>query len=200
MKHSVSAFWGRRTLPALVLSVAALAMPGFSQSQAASSSVSSPSASGATVEHADQRIRFYQAQLARDPDFWTNYNRLAAAYAQKARETGDITYFELAEKSLQQSLKLESTHEEAAPAFTQLATVHLAVHRFREAGEDAEKAIALDPRDLSAVPYAGDAQLEQGNYEKSQHFYDLLADPKQRKPWRRSPMDQRRRRRGNTGP
>ena len=134
------------------------------------------------VDQADQRIRFYQAQVARDPDYWTSYNRLAAAYAQKARETGDISYFELAEKSLQQSLKLESVTENAAPAFTQLATVDLALHRFREAGENAVKAIELDPRDLSAVPYAGDAQLEQGNYDQSQRFYDQLADPKDGKP------------------
>ena len=62
-----------------------------------------------------------------------SYDRLASAYAQKARETGDITYFQLAEGALQASLKLESTHEDAAPAYTQLATVHLAEHRFREA-------------------------------------------------------------------
>ena len=133
-------------------------------------------------DQADQRIRFYQAQVARDPDYWTSYNRLAAAYAQKARETGDISYFELAEKSLQQSLKLESVTENAAPAFTQLATVDLALHRFREAGENAIKAIDLDPRELSAVPYAGDAHLELGDYDQSQHFYDQLADPKDGKP------------------
>ena len=43
----------------------------------------------------DQRIRFFQAQLARDPTYYVNYNRLAGAYALKARETGDISYYEL---------------------------------------------------------------------------------------------------------
>lgn len=123
----------------------------------------------------DQRIRFYQAQVARDPDFWISYNRLAGAYAQKARETGDISYIELAEAALQHSLKLESTHDDAAPAYTQLASVHLAEHRFQEAFDDARKAIALIPDDLSAVPYAGDAQMEMGNYAESRKFYDRLA-------------------------
>jgi tetratricopeptide (TPR) repeat protein len=124
----------------------------------------------------DQRIRFYQAQLARDPDFWVSYNRLAGAYAQKARETGDITYFELAESALEHSLKLESTHDEAAPAYVQMASVHLAEHRFQEAADDAAKAMSLIPGDLSALPYAGDAQMEMGNYPQSRKFYDLLAN------------------------
>lgn len=126
----------------------------------------------------DERIRLWQFQVARDPDYWGSYNQLAAAYAQKARETGDISYFQLAESSLAGSLKLESTHSDAAPAFTQLATVHLAEHRFQEAGEDAAKAIALLPNDLAAYPYAGDAQLELGNYDAAQRFYGHLADPK----------------------
>ena len=105
------------------------------------------------------------------------YDRLASAYAQKARETGDITYFQLAEGALQASLKLESTHEDAAPAYTQLATVHLAEHRFREASEDAVKAIALLPTDMAAYPYAGDAQLELGNYEAAERFYSQITKP-----------------------
>ena len=131
----------------------------------------------AELKQADLRIKFWQAEVARDPDNNASYDRLASAYAQKARETGDISYFQLAEGALQASLKLESTHEDAAPAFTQLATVHLAEHRFLEAGEDAEKAIALLPTDLAAYPYAGDAQLELGNYEASQKFYEHIAKP-----------------------
>jgi tetratricopeptide (TPR) repeat protein len=125
----------------------------------------------------DARIRFWQMQVARDTEYWGSYNELAAAYAQKARETGDISYFQLAEGSLEQSLKFESTHKEAAPAFAQLATVHLSEHKFREAGEDAEKAIKLLPTDLAAYPYAGDAQLEQGNYDAAQKFYDYVKPP-----------------------
>jgi tetratricopeptide (TPR) repeat protein len=125
----------------------------------------------------DARIRFWQMQVARDTEFWGSYNELAAAYAQKARETGDISYFQLAEVSLEQSLKFESTHIQAAPAFAQLATVHLSEHKFREAGEDAEKAIKLLPTDLAAYPYAGDAQLEQGNYDAAQKFYDFVKPP-----------------------
>ena len=130
----------------------------------------------------DQRIVFWQQQVAKDPEYWGSLNGLAAAYAQKARETGDISYFELAEATLQQSLKAESTHAEAAPAYTQLATVHLAEHRFSEAVDDAIKAIAFHPEELGPYPYAGDAQLELGNYKESQGYYEHLMAPNDGRP------------------
>jgi tetratricopeptide (TPR) repeat protein len=169
---------------ALFLALASLfgcAVAGAAQGSLPSKTVETSTDSAARaleLKQADLRIKFWQAQVARDPDNNQSYNRLASAYAQKARETGDITYFQLAEASLEASLKLESTHEDAAPAFTQLATVHLAEHRFREAGEDAERAIALEPNGLAAYPYAGDAQLELGNYEAARSFYARLANPK----------------------
>ena len=134
-------------------------------------------ARAAELKQADLRIKTWQSEVARDPVNHGSYDRLASAYAQKARETGDISYFQLAEGALQASLKLESTHEDAAPAYTQLATVYLAEHRFREAGEDAVKAIALVPTDMAAYPYAGDAQLELGNYEAAQEFYGQITKP-----------------------
>src|SRR5579859_5131405 len=122
----------------------------------------------------DQRIRFFQEQLARDPDYYANYNHLAAAYALKARETGDITYCELAEKSLKKSLELESTHSEASEAFSQLGAVQFAEHRFSEAAKSAEQALSLDD-DPSGRALAGDAQLEMGNYSAAEASFTRLA-------------------------
>ena len=141
-------------------------------------------ASGAppSVSPSDQRIRFWQAQVARDPEYWASLNGLAAAYAQKARETGEISYYQLAEAALKQSLASESTHVESAPAWTQLATVHLSEHEFRQAAEDAKKAIALNPRELMPYPYAGDAELEMGDYPEAAMQYEHLAAPDDGKP------------------
>jgi tetratricopeptide (TPR) repeat protein len=192
MKQSGSSIRECPTRWALAVFFAAVALPVRGQIAAtslppATPKAPSPIAAPLPASHpepnlVDQRIRLWQVQVARDPEYWGSYNRLAAAYAQKARETGDISYFQLAETSLQQSLKLESTHAEAAPAFTQLATVHLAEHRFSEAADDVAKAIALLPNDLAAYPYAGDAQLELGNYDASQKFYAHLADPNDGRP------------------
>jgi len=165
---------------ALVVSVAASA--GVCQTTLSASSTNDVAAFSGVAAPAkaalvDERIRFWQWQVSRDPEYWGSLNGLAAAYAQKARETGEISYFTLAETSLQQSLRAESTHPEAAPAYTQLATVHLAEHRFREAAEDAGKAIALQPGELMPYPYAGDAHLEMGDYDVAQTFYMHLATP-----------------------
>jgi tetratricopeptide (TPR) repeat protein len=169
-----------KAIALLSLLLSALLHSPSSPGQSAPPKPATPATS--RVDHIDLRIREEQARVARDPYYFASYNRLASVYAQKARETGDIAYFELAEAALQQSLKLESTHDEAAPAWTQLATVHLAEHRFREAGEDAEKAIALNPGNLMPYPYAGDAQLEIGNYTAAHTFYARLVAPDDGRP------------------
>jgi tetratricopeptide (TPR) repeat protein len=163
--------------------LAAAVASGFGQAAAPAARRSSgQSEAAARPRVVDQRILFWQQQVAKDPEYWGSLNGLAAAYAQKARETGDISYFELAEATLQQSLKAESAHAEAAPAYTQLATVHLAEHRFQEAVDDAVKAIAFDPEELGPYPYAGDAELELGNYKESQGYYEHLTAPNDGRP------------------
>lgn len=122
----------------------------------------------------DQSIQFFQAQLARDPDYYLNYNRLASAYVQKARETGDISYYELAEKALKKSLELESQHSEAAAAFSQIGGVQFAEHRFLESAACAERATKLEPDDTAGWALAGDAQLEMGNYAEAEAMFKKL--------------------------
>ena len=90
-------------------------------------------------------IRFFQWKVSQDPDDFFNYDRLGVAYIQKARETGDVTYYNLAAKALEKSLALESTHPAAAPATKHLATVYYAEHRFGETLALAQKAIELNP-------------------------------------------------------
>lgn len=129
----------------------------------------------------DERIRFFQAQLARDPDYYVNYNRLAGAYALKARETGDISYYELAEKAIRKSLELESQHQEAAAAYGQLGAIQFAEHRFSEAASSTERALKLAD-DPAALALAGDAQLEMGEYAKADSFFVRLAAPNDGRP------------------
>src|SRR5438105_4482618 len=129
----------------------------------------------------DERIRFFQAQLARDPEYYVNYNRLAGAYALKARETGDISYYELAEKAIRKSLELESQHEEAVTAYGQLGAIQFAEHRFSEAAASAERALKLAD-DPAALALAGDAQLEMGDYAKAESLFARLTPPNDGRP------------------
>jgi len=124
----------------------------------------------------DQVIRFYQSKTAQDPDDIFNYDRLSSAYVQKARESGDITYYQLAETGLKKSLALESRHADAAPAFAELAAVYYAEHRFAEAAQEAQAAIAIAPA-AGAYATLGDARLEMGDYEQAASTYRHLQDP-----------------------
>lgn len=122
----------------------------------------------------DNLIRFFQWKVSQDPDDFFNYDRLGVAYLQKARETGDITYYHLAAKALEKSLDLESTHPEASLATKHLATVYYAEHRFGEALALAQKAIDLNPRDITPFALIGDARSEMGEYEKAWAAYRQL--------------------------
>ncbi len=122
----------------------------------------------------DNQIRFFQWKVAQDPDDQFNYDRLGVAYIQKARETGDVTYYNLAAKALEKSLALESKAPEAAPPSKHLATVYYAEHRFAEALALAQKALALNPRDVTPYALIGDAHCEMGDYQQAWTDYAHL--------------------------
>jgi tetratricopeptide (TPR) repeat protein len=121
----------------------------------------------------DDVIAFHQRQVARDPDDSIAHVRLASAYVQKARESGDVTYHDLADRTLQRALHLTPAGPVAARATTLLASVRLARHEFRDALRLAERAAADDP---SAQAVVGDAHLELGDIEQAARAYDRLRD------------------------
>lgn len=125
----------------------------------------------------DNTIRFYQWRINRDPDDYFNYDKLGVAYIRKGRETGDITYYELAEKALTKSLDLESTHREAVSATEHLASVYFAEHRFKDAAEYAQRALTFGTGDLSPYAILGDALIEQGEYSQALAAYAKLQEP-----------------------
>ena len=125
----------------------------------------------------DNQIRFFQWKVAQDPDDQFNYDRLGVAYIQKARETGDVTYYNLAAKALEKSLALESKAPEAAPPAKHLATVYYAEHRFAEALSLAQQALALNPRDITPYALIGDAHCEMGDYQQAWADYARLSSP-----------------------
>jgi tetratricopeptide (TPR) repeat protein len=122
----------------------------------------------------DNTIRFFQWKVAQDPDDFFNYDRMGVAYIQKARETGDVAYYDLATRALEKSLDLDSTHPQAAPAKKHLATVYFANHRFAEAQALARQAIELNPADVTPYSLIGDAANEMGDYDAAREAYRHL--------------------------
>jgi len=116
----------------------------------------------------DRTIVICQKVLRVRPDDATVYYRLGDAYVEKGRETGDVTYYNLASQSLQHALKLEP---ELGPARRHLAYVLYSLHDFAGAALESRRAIALDPRDSNSYGVLGDTQLETGQYDAAAKTY-----------------------------
>jgi tetratricopeptide (TPR) repeat protein len=119
----------------------------------------------------DQTILRAQRLLQRNPRDATVYYRLGDAYMQKARETGDIAYIDLAEKTLRRGLEIAPEHSGAA---RHLAYAMYMRHGFDEAAVQAQKAVTLDPADSHAYGILGDAYLEVGKYEAAAYTYQQM--------------------------
>jgi tetratricopeptide (TPR) repeat protein len=136
-----------------------------------------PAAAQTGPHESDNEIRFFQWKVSQDPDDFFNYDRLGVAYIQKARETGDVAYYDLAGKALEKSLDLESAHPQAAPATKHLATVYYANHRFAESLALAQDAIKLNPDDITPYALIGDARSEMGEYSEAWDAWRHLQNP-----------------------
>jgi tetratricopeptide (TPR) repeat protein len=115
----------------------------------------------------DRDVALLQKILKQHPDAELYY-RLSDLYIQKGRQTGDITYFNLAGQSLREALRLQPN---LASAHRHLAFVFYSLHDFAGATSEATRAIQLDTRDSYAYGVLGDAQLETGAYEKAANTY-----------------------------
>jgi tetratricopeptide (TPR) repeat protein len=127
-----------------------------------------PAAAQSTI---DRDVALLQKILKQHPDAELYY-RLSDLYIQKGRQTGDITYFNLAGQSLREALSLQPNLE---AAYRHLAFVLYSLHDFAGAMSEAGRAIQLDPRDSYAYGVLGDAQLETGEYEAAPETYAQMA-------------------------
>jgi tetratricopeptide (TPR) repeat protein len=122
----------------------------------------------------DRSIAQYQVQASRSNSA-TDFDKLGAAYLQKGRETSDFAYYDLAEKALAKSLELTSPMDfSAAAPLTHLAAACMAEHRFSDAADYAERALALGAGDLSPFGLLGDAHADMGDYDQAAGDYDKL--------------------------
>ncbi len=114
-------------------------------------------------------IKKMQQQVTARPSDATAYAGLGAGFFQRARESGDVEDYQLAEQALTKSLDLVSTDLSAA-----MAEVSMGEHRFSDALDYAERALALGSGDLSAFAIVGDAYADMGEYEKASIAYSRL--------------------------
>jgi len=122
----------------------------------------------------DERIAVLQNQVKESPDDYSRYDHLGAAYFQKARETGDIAYYELAEKTLNRSVALMPRNPMTVDPLVDLALVYMGEHRFTDALISTQEAIAAGTGNLVAFATEGDAYTDIGEYGQATAAYDTL--------------------------
>src|ERR1700689_146128 len=139
--------------------------------------VFSPVPAALLVPHAtgtERIIHTMQSRVQGSPKDPAAYSALGAAFFQRARETGDVEDFQLAEQALNKSLDLDSADFSAEPAYSTMAEVCMGEHRFSDAVTYAEKALSLGSGDLSPFAIVGDANADMGEYERAAIAYSRL--------------------------
>jgi Flp pilus assembly protein TadD len=116
-----------------------------------------------------------QARVTAHPKEAAGYASLGAAFFQRARETGDVEDFQLAEQALNHSLELSSTDISSAAPLATLAEVCMGEHRFTDALNYAQRSLALGSGDISPFAIVGDAYADMGEYEKAGIAYSRLS-------------------------
>ena len=99
--------------------------------------------------------------------------KLGDALMQRARETGDLSNYALANSAFQTALDL---NPKSAAAMIGMAWVHGAMHQFEASIEWAEKAIAMEPKTPEAYGLLGDAAVEMGDYDAAFGYYQKMLD------------------------
>src|ERR1700690_163999 len=122
----------------------------------------------------DRRIQSLQDRILRAPGDYAGYDGLGTAYFQKARETGEIDYYDLAEKALKQSLELVPSDFRSADPLIHMSLVYMGEHRFSDALASTQKAIALGSGNLAAFAIEGDAYTDLGDYDEALAAYDTV--------------------------
>src|SRR5262249_6255711 len=130
-------------------------------------------ASQRPVDKTDQLIWDYQQRVRQNPEDVQSYAVLGAAYVQKARDTGDPTYYGKAQAVFDQALKRDPQNVEALIGAGPRATAR---HQFREALQLGEQARAINPTVPRIYGVIADAQTELGMYDQAVQTLQTMID------------------------
>lgn len=126
---------------------------------------------------ADRQIQLAEARIKNVPSLPEGYSLLAAAYMQKARETGDFGFNGRAEWALNRALEIAADDR---TALTLHVALLLTYHRFKEALEEAKRAEKSGVENAEIYGAMTDALVELGDYQEAtkaaQKMMDLRPD------------------------
>ena len=128
--------------------------------------------SGQTAHTTQGIVAGLQAPLRNNPDNVGKLDALGLAYQQRARETGDPTYYTKSQEVLDHALSLVPNDLTATSGLGSLA---LSRHKFAEALVLGRRAHALSPTTTRNYGVIGDALIELGRYHAAFVTYDRMA-------------------------
>jgi tetratricopeptide (TPR) repeat protein len=129
-------------------------------------------AAGAGAGSATTTVKELQTRLRSNPGDARSYALLGLAYEQRARETGDPTYYTKADGVFHRAVGLEPNDLIATGGLGSLA---LSRHRFREALALGRKALRISPTTAVTYGIVGDALVELGRYTAAFRAFDTMA-------------------------
>jgi cytochrome c-type biogenesis protein CcmH/NrfG len=121
----------------------------------------------------DQLVTMAAAAAAKNPADGNAWVQFGDILMQKGRETADAAYCSRAEAAYRKALDLDPKRLDA---LTGMAWVNGVRHEFEVSIEWAQKALAVDPKNLSSFGLIGDAQVEMGEYDKAFETYQKMLD------------------------
>jgi tetratricopeptide (TPR) repeat protein len=130
-------------------------------------------AAGVRDTSTDRLVTTLQTRLKARPEDGRALSSLGSAYLQKARETGDPSYYGRAEAALQRALTLLP---DDVDTMNGLGVLYLARHQFGEAKAIAQKSKTLNPYKAFTFGVLGDAQVELGEYPAAIDTFQQMVD------------------------
>ena len=133
---------------------------------------SAPVARPPAADDTATQIAKLQAEIRGSRDDVNGLDALGLAYQQRARETGDPTYYTKSDEVLSRALRLAPRDLIATSGLGSLA---LSRHRFREALALGRRARAISPTTARNYGVIGDALVELGRYRQGFQAFDTMA-------------------------
>ncbi len=135
--------------------------------------VAAPAGTGSSADLSASAASL-QERLARLPGDWTSWAALGSTYVELARTTADPTYYDRADDAFRRSLAVRP--EDNAEALAGQGGLAAARHDFAGARALAERALALDPYDTTALGVLTDALVELGDVEGAEAVLQRMLD------------------------
>src|SRR5712692_1997649 len=169
---------GLRVIPIAAVVMMALGRDAFCGTMAPTKSRPMPSIPPAVLLPSDAAategtVRFLERRVKKDPEDFIALNKLAGLYLQRVRETGDVTYLNLASRAVHASLATLPA-EKNTGGLAAKAQVEYASHDFVAARDHARLLTELEPGKGYPFQILGDALLELGEYDEAKAAFQKM--------------------------